>query len=455
MLYRGQTTLGSGKIDNGGQQEIPSAEAEINVGDLILVAILPKGKDHGCDTTVVQLEIHERDGERRTWRVPEDVVNDFAGSANSGAWYFVAFQGAPPVTLSPPKLSTDEKEALERKKEELATLRKELSRPVPVAHGLQEGGVPESAHAGIHDVQVHIRGRYDHLGKQVPRRFPRVLAGENQPPITEGSGRLQLAQWIASPSNPLTARVMVNRLWQHHFGEGLVRTPNNFGKLGERPAHPELLDYLAHRFIQSGWSIKAMHRSIVLSAVYQQSSVPNPETLRADPENRLFDRMNRRRLEAEPLRDSLLTVAGELGCTLGGPAIRELDNHRRTLYLMTVRSDRSNYRMLFDAADPVGIVEKRTDSTVAPQALFLLNHPFVLAQAKTLVQRLNREGPSDDRGKIEWLYQLLYGRPPGEDEIKIGRAAIASASSGSDSTPEAWHQYCQVLLCANEFVYVD
>ena len=111
--------------------------------------------------------------------------------------------------------------------------------------------------------------------------------------------------------------------------------------------------------------------------------------------------------------------------------------------------------MLFDAADPVGIVEKRTDSTVAPQALFLLNHPFVLAQAKTLVQRLNREGPSDDRGKIEWLYQLLYGRPPGEDEIKIGRAAIASASSGSDSTPEAWHQYCQVLLCANEFVYVD
>src|SRR2546429_83377 len=204
---------------------------------------------------------------------------------------------------------------------------------------LQEGGVPESAHAGIHDAQVHIRGRYDRLGKPVPRRFPRVVAGENQPPITEGSGRLELAKWIASPTNPLTARVLVNRIWQHHFGEGLVRTPNNFGKLGEPPTHPELLDYLAHRFIQCGWSIKAMHRLIMLSAVYQQSSAPRAEMLRADAENRLLGRMNRRRLEAEPLRDSLLTVAGELDGALGGPALRELDNRRRTLYLMTIRSD--------------------------------------------------------------------------------------------------------------------
>ncbi len=455
VLYHGQKTLASGKIDNGGQQDIPRAEAEIQVGDLIQVAILPRGKDHGCDTTVVELGIRERDGERRTWRVPDDVVGDFAGRANTGAWYFLAFQGEPPVTLTPKELSAEEKASLVRWKKELAALRAELSRLVPVAHGLQEGGVPESAHAGIHDVQVHIRGRYDRLGRLVPRRFPRALAGENQQPITDGSGRLELAKWIASPANPLTARVMVNRLWQHHFGEGLVRTPNNFGKLGERPTHPELLDYLADRFIRAGWSIKSMQRAMLLSAVYQQSSVPTPQTLRADPENRLLGRMNRHRLEAEPLRDSLLAVAGELDGTLGGAAIRELDNRRRTLYLMTIRSDRSNYRMLFDAADPVSIVEKRIDSTVAPQALFLLNHPFVQAQVKVLAQRLTKESPTDDRGKIEWLYQLLYGRPPTAREMEVGLAAVASTSSDASAIIDAWDQYCQVLLCANEFIYVD
>src|SRR5207302_3269319 len=180
---------------------------------------------------------------------------------------------------------------------------------------------------------------------------------------TSRLNRLDLARWLTRPDNPLTARVLVNRLWQHHFGQGLVRTPNNFGKLGEPPTHPELLDYLAHRFIQSGWSIKAMHRLIMLSEAYQQSSAANAETLRADADNRLFGRMNRRRLEAEPLRDSLLAVAGSLDQGMGGPAIRELDNRRRTLYLMTIRSDRNNYRMLFDAADPVGIVAKRIDSS--------------------------------------------------------------------------------------------
>src|SRR5947208_394659 len=455
VLYHGQKTLASGKIDNGGQEDIPRAEAEIPAGGLIPVAIFPKGKDHGCDTTVVELEIHERGGERRTWRVPDDVVGDLAAKANTGAWYFFAFQGEPPVTLAPKELPAEEKASLARWKEELAALRAELSRPVPVAHGLQEGGVPESAHAGIHDVQVHSRGRYYRLGRLVPRRFPRVLAGGNQQPITEGSGSLELAKWIASPANPLTARVMVNRLWQHHFGEGLVRTPNNFGKLGERPTHPELLDYLADRFIRAGWSIKSMQRAIMLSAVYQQSSVPTPQTLRADPENRRLGRMNRRRLEAEPLRDSLLAVAGELDGTLGAAAIRELDNRRRTLYLMTIRSDRSNYRMLFDAADPVSIVEKRIDSTVAPQALFLLNHPFVQAQVKVLAQRLTRESPTDDRGKIERLYQLLYGRPPTAQEMEVGLAAVASTSSDASAIADAWDQYCQVLLCANEFIYVD
>jgi mono/diheme cytochrome c family protein len=454
-LYHGQKTVASGKIDNGGRQDIARVEVKIVRGDLLQMAIAAKGSDHGCDTTVVELEVRERDGEGRAWSLSSDVASDLATRANSGAWYFHAFQGTPPQTLFAKELSVEEKESLQKKKVELAALREELARPVPVAHCLQEGGVPESAHAGIHDVQVHLRGRYDRLGKLVRRGFPRVLAGEDQPAITEGSGRLELAKWIASPDNPLTARVMVNRIWQHHFGEGIVRTPNNFGKLGEPPTHPELLDYLARQFVQSGWSIKAMHRLIMLSAVYQQSSVPSPETLRADPDNRLLGRINRRRLEAEPLRDSLLSVAGNLDYAMRGPAIRDLNNNRRTLYLMTIRSDRSNYRMLFDAADPVGIVEKRIDSTVAPQALFLLNHPFALMQTESLARRLQREAPADDNGRINWLYKLVYGRPPTPQELEMELRGLRAASESGTSSAGAWEQLCQVLICANEFVYVD
>jgi hypothetical protein len=252
---------------------------------------------------------------------------------------------------------------------------------------------------------------------------------------------------------------MVNRIWQHHFGTGLVRTPSNFGKLGEPPTHPELLDYLAAQFVRSGWSLKAMHRTIMLSAAYQQASRPAQETAAADPDNRLLGRMNRRRLDAEALRDSLLAVAGQLDRTTGGPAVRDLNTRRRTLYVMTVRSDRATFRDLFDAADPTAVVDRRTESTVAPQALFLLNHPFALAQARALAQRALREGPPAERDRIAWLYQLLYARPPGAREIDLGTAALgqarAAASGQPDGEERAWAEYCQVLLCANEFMYLD
>ncbi len=360
----------------------------------------------------------------------------------------------------PTLLTPVSRETLAKLSSELAALKQTPLPPIPVAHGLQEGGTPKSAHEGIHDARVHIRGRYDRLGDLVARHFPRILAGEDQPPISEGSGRLQLARWIASPDNPLTARVMVNRLWQHHFGEGIVRTPNNYGKLGAPPTHPELLDYLAGEFVKSGWSIKAMHRAIMLSAAYQQSSSADPATLKADPDNLLFGRMNRRRLESEAIRDSLLAVSDSLDRATGGPAIRDLNTKRRTLYVMTVRSDRATYQSLFDAADPVAIVEKRIDSTVAPQALFMLNHPFALAQTKALAGRALKQAPPGPAAKIEWLYHLLYGRPPTDQEKQIGLAAVeqtfASDAAGQPVPAEqAWEQYCQVLLCANEFVYVE
>jgi hypothetical protein len=242
----------------------------------------------------------------------------------------------------------------------------------------------------------------------------------------------------------MTARVMVNRLWQWHFGEGIVRTPNNFGKLGTPPTHPELIDWLADEFVKRGWSIKSMHRLIMLSAAYQQSATADQATLRADPDNQLLGRMNRRRLDAEGIRDAMLAVTGELSTAAGGPAVKDLNSPRRTLYLQTVRSDRTGYRTLFDAADPTAIVDKRTDSTVAPQALFLMNHPFVTARAKRLASRF----PATDEG-VSRLYQTLFSRPPTPDEVRLAQDYLARHPQ------DGWEQYCHALLCSNEFSYVD
>ena len=241
---------------------------------------------------------------------------------------------------------------------------------------------------------------------------------------------------------------MVNRIWQHHFGNGIVATANNFGKLGTPPTHPELLDHLAHEFVRSGWSIKKMHRLMMTSATYMQSSEPPAELAKADPANELLGRMNRRKLEAEALRDAMLAVAGTLDVSLGGVAVNDLNTPRRSLYVMTIRSIRSDYRALFDAADASAIVEKRNDSIVAPQALFLMNHPFVIERAKQLAARVEKEAGSDDAAKIDWLYRTLFSRPPTADETEIGKSLVASTDKG-------WQAYCHVLLCANEFMYVD
>jgi hypothetical protein len=337
---------------------------------------------------------------------------------------------------------------------ERSRLKEKLDQPIPIVHAMQDGGTPQSMFAGVQDVPIHIRGRYDRLGPIAPRRFPRIVAGDHQTPITQGSGRVQLANWIASSDNPLTARVMANRIWQHHFGDGIVRTANNFGKQGTPPTHPELLDWLAHRFIDNGWSIKSMHRLIMLSSTYQQSCTPDEKTYHADPDNQLLGRMNRSRLEAEALRDALLLVTDTLDKTLGGPAKNDLTINRRTLYVMTIRSDRSNYRMLFDAADPVTIVEKRVDSTVAPQALFLLNNPFALAKTQALAKRLIAKKLADDPARVDWLFRTLYARPPESNEVDLVLKALQTAKAGSDESA-AWTEVCQVLLCANEFIYLD
>jgi hypothetical protein len=331
-------------------------------------------------------------------------------------------------------------------------LRGELLPEPPRALAAQDGGTPGGMFTGIQDVPVHIRGSYTRLGPVVPRHLPRIF-GESPAPITGGSGRLDLARWIARADNPMTARVMVNRVWQHHFGAGIVRTPSNFGKLGAPPSHPELLDWLADRFVRDGWSIKELHRRILLSAAYQQSSVAGPESLRRDPENRWVGRMTPRRLEAEAIRDGMLLVAGRLDRMPGGPATADLNLPRRSLYIQTVRQDRGNFSTLFDAANPEQSVEGRSVSTVAPQALFLINSDIVQASARSLARRLIERTPDDDSARIDRVYRWLFGRPPRPEEVEIGRSFLARGSARSRD--DAWFDYAHVLLCSNEFLYVD
>ena len=215
----------------------------------------------------------------------------------------------------------------------------------PLAMAVQEGGTPGGLFPKIQDVPIHIRGSYSKLGRIVERRLPRLFAGEEQAPMRNGSGRLELARWIASAKNPLTARVIVNRVWQWHFGEGLVRTPSNFGIRSEAPSHPKLLDWLAARFVDDGWSLKKLHRRIMLSAAYRQSSVVAGDQISRDPDNRLLGRFVARRLDAEEVRDAMLCVSGRLDQTPGGPAADGIDTPRRSLYIQTARWDRSSFAM--------------------------------------------------------------------------------------------------------------
>jgi hypothetical protein len=349
-------------------------------------------------------------------------------------------------------LPPDVRSRLARWADELEALRKKRPLEVPQAVVVQDGGPPGTRHEGFKDAQVYLRGDPKKPGKTVPRGFPLVLTGGRRESIARGSGRLQLADWLTRPDNPLTARVMVNRIWQHHFGEGLVRTPNDFGRRGERPTHPELLDYLAGRFVESGWSVKAMHRLILLSSAYQQGSRASAAGVARDPDNRLCGRMNRRRLDAEAIRDSLLAVAGRLDSTPRGPAFADVAVTRRTLYLLSARTgaNTSDFGRLFDRADPGSIVAQRGQSVVAPQALFFLNDPLVADLARALAVRVAREAPADTEARIRRLYALALGRPPTRAEIDLGVQLLAQAGNA-----DSWERFCHLVLCTNEFVYLD
>ncbi len=353
-------------------------------------------------------------------------------------------------------LSADARSKLVSLRADLEELQKKIPAKYPVAHALMEAAHPAN-------MRVCIRGNAETLGEEVPRRFLAVLGGE-QAPFTKGSGRLELARAIASKNNPLTARVMINRIWQHHFGKGLVRTASNFGALGERPTHPKLLDYLANRFMASGWSIKAVHREIMLSATYQLSSELDAENYEKDPEARLLWRMNRRRMEVEAWRDAMLAVAGNLDATIGGPSIdlATPENRRRTFYAAVSRHDLSGLLRLFDFPDPNITSSERNVTTVPLQQLYVMNSEFVIRTAKALAVRLTAGSNEDDASRIRRAFLLLYGRPATARELQLGLEYLTMPQAPSDDRPghdgkalTPWEEYAQVLLSANELLYID
>jgi hypothetical protein len=296
---------------------------------------------------------------------------------------------------------------------------------------------------------VFVRGNPARRGSPVPRQFLKAISPEPRTPFALGSGRLELARAITASGNPLTARVIVNRVWMHHFGEPLVETPNDFGLRTQKPPQAKPLDYLANTFRDNGWSLKKLHRQIMLSRAYQQASADRPECRTIDPDNKLYWRMNRQRLDWEPMRDSMLAVSGRLEHKLYGRPVdvaHDPKDGRRTVYGLVDRQSLPGSFRAFDFACPDQSVEKRSRTTVPQQALFGLNSPFVLEQARALAAR----GAGDDpERRLAQMYRFVFQREPTAEEVKTGLEFI----SKQEATP--WEQLAQVLLLTNEFMFVD
>lgn len=304
---------------------------------------------------------------------------------------------------------------------------------------------------------VLIRGNPGRPGKQVPRQFLQVVAGPERKPFTKGSGRLELAQAIVDPKNPLTSRVIVNRVWQHHFGTGLVPTPSDFGTRGLPPSNPELLDWLSLKLMQSGWSLKQMHRVILTSNVYRQSATENAMARGVDPENRLLWRMPRLRIDFEEMRDSMLAVAGRLDLSIGGRPFEDImnpKNTRRTIYAFVNRNDLPGVFRAFDFADVDSSAPERPSTTVPQQALFAMNSPFVQEQARRVAAE-SHAGASDDSGRLSLLYRRVLSREPSSEERELALRYLSEAQTTVSEKQTPWDRLAQTLLLTNEFWFAD
>jgi len=348
-------------------------------------------------------------------------------------------------------LSPEAAEHVASLRTEIEALKKALPQQYPFVHGAGDTKTIQNMH-------VNLRGNPNNLGDEVPRRFLAVLSSDDPKPFSEGSGRLELADAVVG--SPIAARVIVNRVWKWHFGTGIVDTPSNFGQMGERPTNPELLEYLAKDFVDHGMSFKKLHREILLSSVYQLSTESSAANVEKDPANRLYWRANRRRLDVEAIRDSILFAAGGLDLKkAGGPSTDFAeDNDRRTVYCKVSRYRLNNFLQVFDFPNPSFTAEQRFSTNVPLQRLFFMNSSFVYRQAERLAKRVNDEG--SDEARIRKAYRLLYGRAPAEAEMQAGLEFVkanpekpGNEIAGEPST--AWKQYARVLLSSNEFEFVN
>ena len=385
--------------------------------------------------------------------------------------------------LKPPPADRDQKIA--EIKKQIATAEQTPHYSSPLAFGVDDAALEvladgpnrtklEYSPGKAQDLNVHIRGNPSNVGPVVPRRFLTVLSSGTSVPFQVGSGRLELAESILTAGAPLSARVIVNRVWKQHFGRGLVETASDFGTQGSAPTHPDLLTDLTHRFIQNGWSIKWLHREIMLSATYQQSSDSNPSHYAADPDNRFYWRMTRRRLDVEAWRDAMLFVCGLLDPRLGGPPtpLSDAGNNRRTLYGSIDRYEVDDMLRLNDFPDAFTHSPNREPTTTAIQQLVVLNSPFLERLAAALAARISApltakaspaaastgsvpEAQACVHDKIHRAYLLLFGREPSEREMQIGETFLSGGQTDQQPLPELWQQYAQALLGSNEFLFID
>ena len=384
------------------------------------------------DLSQTQLHAMERD-QTVLWRDMFDrSITDAGGAFNYGSGVMYYGKGTIERFLAGPwKTYLDEQKKLEEAK------RKVLPEQYPYLQTLKDKEKPA-------DMKIFVRGDRNNQGDLAPRRFVAILSGKDRPLFHQGSGRLQLAEAIADDKNPLTARVIVNRVWQGHFGRGIVNTPSNFGQLGEQPTHPELLDYLASEFVEQGWSLKKLHKQILMSATYSLSAESVEANQAKDPDNRMLWRANRRRVDAETLRDSLLFVAGELDLSAAEKALKLDDekNRKRTVYGFISRRKVDGTLALFDFPNPQSTSESRMSTLVPPQRLFLMNSPFMEQRAGALAKRL----AGTEEEKVKQVYNILYCRKPDPMELKLGLQFLSQAD---------WLQYARVLLGSNEFLFVN
>jgi mono/diheme cytochrome c family protein len=563
---KNRRVLSTGEIPDGGDKTFDggSAAIEVNAGDMILLSVLPL-KNHGADTTLVELELAEVGGRERRWNATTDLLagglanNPHADShGNENVWWLLDLRHQPTL-LSESVRDVAGKPGLHAwrtgdtpsvlvnsSKDEVSAWTKLPARTLFV-HPAPDGNVGlgwlspitgkvtirgriKDAHPGgpdgvgwvlerfavdvrkpflaqtaaaakvqtltkekadlvksaprqdvafaavegkCADARMHLRGDPEKLGPVVPRRWLEVLGGT---PISNpaSSGRLDLANWVSSKDNPLTARVMVNRIWLHHLGKGLVKTPNDFGTRGAAPTHPELLDFLASEFIRNGWSVKALHRTIMLSATYRQAGDLRDSAARIDPANDLYWRFDRRRLSAEEIRDSLLVAGGKLdrtpaeahpfppesqwGYTQHVPFGTFFETDKRSVYLVQVRNRRHPFLGLFDGADPNASTPQRQSTTVPTQALYFLNDPFFHAQAEKLAGRVLAKPEAE---RVRELFRIALQRAPSDRDQAFTVKFLARYRAALGNKPEAelvlasWSALARVVLASNEYLYVE